>query len=138
MCGMVFAIGSAIATFSYGFPETLGIRFALSVLMLGIVCSASCIFISVWERDADIAAGDRSIASDQSGIPPQFRSLLPWLVALYGIAAFADPWQIHISAGLSALGLYLMARFEKNLPPILLRVLADGVLLTPLLLVGFT
>jgi len=41
----------------------------------------------------------------------------------------ADPWQIHIATGLSALALFAMVRFEGKLCPTLLRVLADGVLL---------
>ncbi len=138
MCGMVFAIGSAIATFSYGQPESMGIRFIGAVAMLGLVCSANCVMISVWERDADLASGDLSIASAMPGIPVKFRRLLLPLVLLYGILAFADPWQIHVAAGISALALYLMARFEKKFSPSLLRALADGVLLTPLLLIAFS
>ncbi len=133
MCGMVFAIGSAIATFSYGLPETAGLPFIVAVAMLGLVCSASCIMISVWERDEDIASGDRSIASEKAGIPPNIRRLLLPLVFLYAIVSFIDPWQIHIAAGLSALALYVMARFEEKFPPTLLRAMADGVLLTPVL-----
>lgn len=136
MCGTVFAIGSAIATFSYGQAGTTNLRFLGAVAMLGLVCSASCILISVWEREEDIASGDNSIASPTPGIPPRFRRLLLPLVLLYAIVAFADPWQIHVAAGLSALALYLMARFEKKLSPTLLRALADGVLLTPLLLIA--
>ena len=138
MCGMVFAIGSAIATFSYGLPETASLPFIVAVAMLGLVCSASCIMISVWERDEDIASGDRSIASEKPGIPSSIRRLLLPLVLLYCIVAFIDPWQIHIAAGLSALALYVMARFEEKLSPTLLRAMADGVLLTPVLFVVFT
>lgn len=138
MCGMVFAIGSTIAPFSYSQPETSGIPFLGAVTMLGLVCSASCILISVWERDADLASGDRSVASAKPGIPPRFRKFLLPLVLLYGIVAFSDPWQIHIATGLSALALAAMVRFEGNIPATLLRALADGVLLTPLLFIAFT
>lgn len=137
-CGMVFAIGSAISTFSYGRLETTDFRFLGAVAMLGLVCSASCILISVWERDSDINAGDRSISSEKPGVPTSIRRLLPPLVLLYVVVAFFDPWQIHVSAGLSALALYFLVRFEKETSPILLRVLADGVLLTPLLLLPFS
>ena len=41
----------------------------------------------------------------------------------------ADPWQIHIATGLSALALFAMLRFQGKPCPTLLRVLADGVLL---------
>ena len=138
MCGMIFALGSGIATYSYGQPQIANLHFLGAVAMLGLVCSASCIMISVWERDSDLASGDRSIASSRPGIPPYFRRLLLPLVALYGVVAFTDPWQIHVAAGLSALALYFMARYEKKFSPPLLRTLADGVLLTPLLLLPFT
>lgn len=138
MCGMVFALGSAIATYSYGQEQVRAFQFLGAVAMLGLVCSASCMMISVWERDADLACGDRSMASIQPGVPPYFRRLLLPLIALYGIVALTDPWQIHVAAGLSSLGLYLMARFEESISPPLLRTLADGVLLTPLLLLPFT
>lgn len=137
MCGMVFAIGSAISTFSYGLPETNSLPFFGAVAMLGLVCSANCVLISVWERDEDLACGDRSIASEKPGIPRHFRRLLLPLVLLYAIVAFADPWQIHVAAGISALALYLMARFEEKLSPTLLRAMADGALLTPLLFIPF-
>ncbi len=138
MCGMVFAFGSATATFSYGLPGTLGVGFIIALTMSGLVCSANCILISVWERDEDLASGDRSAASATPGIPRWFRRLLLPLVLLYGFMAFADAWQIHVAAGLSALALFAMVRFEKNLSLESLRAMADGVLMTPLLLIGFT
>ena len=137
MCGMIFAIGSAIATYSYGQPQTTGFRFLGAVAMLGLVCSASCVMISVWERDADLASGDRSIASARPEILRCIRRLLLPLIVLYGFVAISDPWQIHIAVGLSALALYLMARFEERFSPTLLRTLADAVLLTPLLFLPF-
>jgi hypothetical protein len=136
-CGMVFAIGSAIATFSYGRAETSGIDFLGAVAMLGLISSASCILISVWERDADLTSGDPSIASERPGIPPFFHRLLIPLFLLFVILAFTEPLQIYLSSSLSALALYLMVRFENELSPTLLRVLADGVLLSPLLFIAF-
>ena len=138
MCGMVFAIGSAIATFSYRRTETSGIDFIGAVAMLGLICSASCILISVWERDEDLASGDRSIASENPGIPAFFPRMLVPLFLLFVILAFTQPLQIYLSGSLSALALYLMVRFEEKLSPTLLRVLADWVLLTPLLFIAFT
>ncbi len=137
MCGMIFATGSATATYSFAQPQTIGFSFLGAVVMLGIVCSASCIWISVWERDADLASGDHSIVSENVRIPSRIRRLLLPLAALCGVLAFTEPWQIHVAACLSALALYLMARFGGELSPTLLRAMADGVLLTPLLLLPF-
>ena len=127
MCGVVFAIGSTVACFSYSSPEATGIAFFLSVAMLAIVCSANCILISVWERVADLSCGDLSIATAGLGIPPEFRRLIIPLLLLYAVAAFADPWQIHLATGLSALALAAMVRFEDKFSPELLRALADFV-----------
>ena len=63
LCGMLFALGCVIAPHAFKAPGSGDARFWLAAFSLGLVCSASCILISVWEREEDLSTGDRSIAT---------------------------------------------------------------------------
>lgn len=137
LCGMIFALGSVISVDFFEGPAVAGMGFILPTILLGLVCSAACILISIWERDADLEAADRSIATQNPSVP----GFLPGVISLLAIVciglAFIDSWQIYLAITLSAAALRLALHFEKHLSVATLRVLADGVLLSPLVVIFF-
>lgn len=136
LCGMIFGIGSVIAPHAF-LPPGGRSGFILAALLLGLVCSANCVLISLWEKEEDIAGNDRSMATLPSPIIPHIGSAITALILLASAMAISGPWQIHLAVALSALSLRLMLHFEDRLSQRSLRVLADAVLLTPFLLIGF-
>ena len=134
LCGMVFGIGCVIAPHAF-LPTGGGSSFLISVVVLGLVCSANCVLISVWEKEEDIAGNDRSMATSRSRIIPHMANALTGLTILAAAMALFSPWQIHLAVGVSALALRMLLHFEDRLSQRTLRVLADAVLLSPLLFV---
>lgn len=134
LCGMIFGLGCVIAPHAFLLPNH-GFGFLLSAVLLGLVCSANCVLISVWEKDEDIAGNDSSLATSQSCIIPHITNALTGLILLAAAMAVFGPWQIHLAVAASALALRLMLHFEKHLSRRNLRVLADAALLSPLLFV---
>lgn len=134
LCGMVFAIGCVIAPHAFLSPDS-DPGFLIAAIFLGLVCSANCILISAWEKEEDIAGNDRSMATSHSRIIPHMGNALTGLAILAAAMAFVGPWQIHLAVCLSALALRMMLHFEDRLSQRTLRVLADAVLLSPLLFV---
>jgi hypothetical protein len=134
LCGMVFSIGCVIAPHAF-LPTDGSPTFLISVVLLGLVCSANCVLISVWEKEEDIAGNDRSMATSQSRIIPHMANALTGLTILAAAMALFGPWQIHLAVGVSALALRMLLHFEDRLSQRTLRVLADAVLLSPLLFV---
>lgn len=133
LCGMLFGLGTVIAPHAFVPPGTSDLRFYLPMVFLGLVCSASCVLISIWERNADIASNDRSAATLESRMIPHMGKAITCLAFLSAALAFMGPWQIYLSVAASAIALRIMLRFDDRIPPAALRALADGVLLTPLL-----
>jgi hypothetical protein len=134
LCGMIFALGCVIAPHAF-LANGGGWDYSFATILLGLVCSANCLLISVWEKEEDIAGNARSIATFPSRLIPHLAKALTGLMLLAAAMAFFGPWQIHLAACLSALCLRVMLRFEKRLSQQSLRVLADAVLLSPLLFV---
>jgi hypothetical protein len=93
------------------------------------------VLISVWEKEEDIAGKDRSMATSQSRIIPHIANALTGLTILSAAMALFGPWQIHLAVAVSSLALRMMLHFEDRLSQRTLRVLADAVLLSPLLFV---
>ncbi|MEP2775257.1 MAG: hypothetical protein ABJQ29_01835 [Luteolibacter sp.] len=137
LCGMLFALGCAITPHAFEADTHDASSFWIAVGSLGLVCSASCILISFWERDEDLAVNDVSIATDHSKVDRHMLLALPLLAALCIPAALSGNWPIYASVAVSAIALLLMLRFQEMLSKSLLRVLADAVLLTPLIFVWF-
>ena len=121
------------------------ISLVLVALHFLALCLVNCLLISRWERDIDVAQGQQSLA-----LEPQLRHafrlvpVLPWLLALESGAlalrppsnGFADLlWSHHffLSIAMSAALLGVVDRREKHTGWQPARVLADVVLLTPLL-----
>lgn len=138
LCGMIFALGSVLAVDYYAALATVDLGFVIPVILFGLLCSASCILISIWERDADMSISDVSFATRHGSIPPLLAPAISLLSIVCVILAFLGIWQIYLALALSALSLRLMLHFEKFLSVATLRVLADAVLLSPLLLIAFT
>jgi len=137
LCGMLFGLGTVIAPHAFAPPGISELRFYLPMVFFGLACSASCVLISIWEREADLASSDRSVATLQSGIIPHMAKAITALAAISTAFAFLGPWQIYLSVAVSAVALRLMLRFDDRIPPAALRALADGVLLSPLLFAFF-
>jgi hypothetical protein len=134
LCGMIFALGCVIAPHDF-LANGGGWDYVFATILLGLVCSANCLLISVWEKEEDNACKTRSIATSPSRLIPHLAKALTGLILLAAAMAFFGPWQIHLAVCFSALCLRVMLRFEKHLSQQSLRVLADAVLLSPLLFV---
>lgn len=132
LCGMIFGLGCVIAPHAF-LPTGGGSGFFPAALFLCLVCAANCTLISAWEREEDIAGNDRSMATLPSRIIPHISRALSILILLAAAVALIGPWRIHLAVAASALALRGMLRFEDRLSRRALRVLADAVLLTPLL-----
>jgi len=136
LCGMIFALGCVITP--HAFLTSLNeSEFAVAAILLGLICSANCLLISFWEKEEDIAGNDRSFATRTSPIIPHVAPALSTLILLTAAIAFTGRWQIHLAVCLSALALRILLHFEDYLSQRTLRVLADAVLLTPLLFIFF-
>ena len=135
LCGFLFAIGTAIAPFTF---SDLTVTLLISISLLGMLFSVNCILISIWEREADLAAEDLSIASAESRIVPRIAALTTVIALTAGCVTFFADWQLYLAIALAAAGLRLILLFQNHLSLLTLRVLADTVLLTPLLLIRFT
>ena len=134
LCGMIFALGCVIAPHDF-LANGGGWDYVFATILLGLVCSANCLLISVWEKEEDNACNTRSIASSPSRLIPHLSKALTGLILLAAAMAFFGPWQIHLAVCLSALSLRVMLHFKEHLSQQSLRVLADAVLLSPLLFV---
>lgn len=137
LCGMLFSIGCAITPHAFGAGEGHPVAFWIAVASFGIACSTACILISVWECDEDLAVNDSSIATDYANASTWMTLALPALLLLCVPAVIFGNWYIYASVALSVLCLLLMLRFQKHLSKPKLRVLADVVLLTPLIFIWF-
>jgi hypothetical protein len=134
LCGMIFGLGCVIAPHAF-LPTDSGPAFLVSAILLGLVCSANCVLISLWEKEEDVAGNDRSMATSPSRIIPQMARALTVLISLAAAMAFIGPWRILFAVCISASALRLMLRFENRLSQRTLRTLADAVLLSPLLFI---
>ncbi len=134
LCGLIFGLGCVIAPHAFLPPDERS-GFLVATFFLGLVCSANCVLISAWEKEEDIAGNDRSMATSRSRIIPHMAHALTGLIILSAALSIIGPWRIHLAVCLSALALRMMLHFEDHLSQPSLRVLADAVLLTPLLFV---
>jgi len=133
LCGMLFALGSAIGPHAFAPDGLHEFQFFLPVTFFGFVCSASCILISIWERDADLASSDSSFATSRAYLIPHVSTALSCLVVSSAALAFFSSWQLFAATALAALALRITLHFEKNLSRPMRRALADALLLTPLI-----
>jgi len=135
VCGLVFAVGCALGVEAVRQSWMVALP---AVLLFGGVCALNCLAISAWEKKADRA-------NDVAAAGCWWRRLdadLPWL----GVALMLLSYVAHQEASggaifqamfVSCLGLTTLhlLRGTPWMGVRLRRVLADAVLLTPLLLV---
>jgi hypothetical protein len=103
------------------------------------ICFVNCVLISSWERDVDLAHQQSSLALDSRHAP--WIPWAPWILAVAAASvAFGGSAPSRTIAGCVAASALLLAaldHFEPRIgwPPA--RVLADVVLMTPLVALGF-
>ncbi len=138
MCGMLFALGCAIAPHAYATHPWINTpTLIIPIILFGMVCSSSCILISIWEKAADSIASDPSIITTHSFFIPYLATTLNYLSAASAALAYFFHWQALLSVALSTILLRLALHHQNRISPLNLRVLADAVLLTPLIFMGF-
>ncbi len=134
MCGMLFALGCAIAPHFYATkPWIQTPSLFIPVIMFGVVCSASCILISIWEKEADAITADSSIITTHANFIPYLASTLTYLTAATLTLSCFFHWQAFLSISLSAILLRLALHHQNRISSMNRRVLADTVLLSPLI-----
>ena len=125
--GFVFALGATLPVWT----RAPGAALLVGALLFAALCSLNCLLIAVWERSADAAQGQASLAL---AWPPLKTLLAPALLTLSLLAFATSVWLpplVSVTVGSSALLLWLLAHFQNALPEELLRVLVDAALLTP-------
>lgn len=108
---------------------------AVPVVLFALLAFANCALIAVWERPVDAAHGEVSLAR-QFARGDKVARAAGWGALASGIFAMVcapTAYRSGASAALSAAFLLLLDRAEPRLTARLARVLADAVLLTPLL-----
>lgn len=107
----------------------------------GLLCFANCALIALWEHEVDLAQGQESLAQQFGRVAPLSRAL-PWALALAALGSatwLTRGWNqramLCVSSSSALLG--VVDRLEKRMGRQLARVLADVVLLTPLVLLAF-
>ncbi len=137
LCGIIFAFGTVLPVYVYA-GDYNSILLTLHPLMFGLLCSLNCFLISWWERESDIANDDPASVTDvpDAGKYIRFAGITLALAAL--ILRYLDfpnyGWAIHTAIFVSAAGLVILSKLENRLSKRALRVLADVVLLSPLII----
>ena len=124
--GLVFAFGVTLPVWT----QAPGPALFVGTLLAAAVFGLNCLLIAVWERRADAAQGQVSLALAW----PWLETLLePALLALSLLALMSGLWLpplLSAALGSSALLLWTLQR-SRGLPAELLRTLVDAALLTP-------
>ncbi len=134
VCGLVFSVGCALGVEGVRHEWLVALP---AVLLFGGVCALNCLAISAWDKEADRV-------NDTTAAGCWWRRLdadLPWLgvvLMLLSYVAFyeADGGAVFQAIFVSSLGLTALhlLRGAPWMGARLRRVLADAVLLTPLLI----
>jgi len=137
LCGMLFSMGCAIGPHAYAPNHSMQLAYLLVVVLFGLLCSASCVLISIWEKDSDHASKDPSVVSSQKEIVPHIAKALVALAAIAAVLSIFVFVKALLAIALAAVFLNFTLRFQDRLSLLTRRVLADAVLLTPLIFVLF-
>lgn len=132
LCGMLFALGSAIGPHAFAPDSQDHLAYFLPVAFLGVLCSVSCILISIWERSADLATADNSFGTLRPYLASSFSSGLIGLSLISLVVSFYSTTEVYMAIAISALALSVAIHFEDRLTQPMRRVLADALLLSPL------
>lgn len=151
LCGVVFAIGTVMPVYwhvsdSILFAIPLEIVFSGSLLinvdtfLFAALCVLNCIGISIWEKVADADGNDPQAVAQYA---PQIEQSFPMLAVSLMVVAigllwdgsynFSDTWKIKVCVALSAGSLLAIHSSRDRLHPLVSRVIADAVLLWPLI-----
>lgn len=132
---VIFALGCALAPAASA-PEKIT-ELLVPVTLFGLLCFANCALIASWEKDADAAHGQTSLALQLKGL----RSIipaLPWIVAVIASASvFLNPTPSHPGAlctAASGILLGLLDRLQPRIGRENARALVDFTLMTPVAL----
>ncbi len=105
-----------------------------AMVLFALLCFTNCALISRWERDVDLAHGQRSLALDASENAWVIRQF-PLMIAVLAVAVSAandPPLRVAGACALaSAMLLAVVDQFEPRMGWRAARVLADVVLMTP-------
>jgi len=137
LCGMLFAVGCVIGPHAYASELETPFAFGLVVVLFGLLCSASCILISIWEKESDLASNDPSVVTSQKKLIPHVANCLLALAVITVALSFLGFWKVLLSIALAAILLRLTLRFQNHLSTLTCRVLADALLLTPVIFLPF-
>ena len=125
--GAVFAAGVTLVLWPQlpWWPQLM-----LPTLLFAGLCSLNCSLIALWEAEVDRQQGQLSIMQSH----PQVAGYLePSCLVLAGLAWWLAPFPLGLALALAALNLYGLQRCASHMSRSALRVLADALLLTPLL-----
>jgi hypothetical protein len=135
LCGMLFSLGCVITPQAFEASGSIDTKLWLAAFSFGLICSASCLLISIWEKDEDLATGDHSLATLHPGIVNYLSGAIAVIAVLSACLAILGPWQIYVAVALAACAQLATLRYETHLSKPMLRVIGDAVLLTPLLFI---
>jgi len=133
--GLVFATGSTLTFWSqlHSLGNVESILFILVTICFAMLCFLNCSFISLWEKSVDILHKQPSMAraSNIQTLTFQLKSAVLILIAISILLPIG--FELRVAFILSSLGLWLLQYTQAKTSVDLRRVLADVVLMTPLL-----
>ncbi|MGK0185661.1 MAG: hypothetical protein ACI9R3_001439 [Verrucomicrobiales bacterium] len=154
LCGVVFAMGTVLPVYwhvsdaiLFGIPMEMifdgNLLINVDTFLFAALCVLNCVAISVWEKAADADGNDPQAVAQYS---PQIEHWFPMLgVSLIVVAigllwdgalVFSATWKIKIGIALATASLLVVHSLRARLHPLASRVLADAVLLWPLILLA--
>lgn len=131
--GAVFALGTLVVFI----PQLPLTQLWLPWLSFALLCSFNCYLIALAEKPLDRAQGAPSLAQQFSRLEPLLKCLLPAFTLALSLLALYLQTSLYLIMAVSSFGLYILLLKRNQLDSELLRVLADTVLLSPLLFILF-
>jgi len=129
-------LGGGVGLFPAARPDTALGSLALPLALFTLLCFVNCTLISIWEEAVDEVHGQTSLARQFRG-RAVFGRALPWVLAGSSLAAGCTLAGPARSAAFCVAGSSLLLagvdRIERRAGRALARVLADVVLLTPVI-----
>lgn len=133
--GIVFALGTGLSLWSQLDASNI-LLFSLATLCFAALCFLNCSFISLWERFIDAKHQQPSLA--RSSDVQNFSNLLQLAIISLCILSMVLPFDLSLKLAfvLSSIGLWIVNYTQISVK--LKRVLADVVLMSPLLILIFS
>lgn len=132
--GIVFALGTSLSLWSQLDASNI-LLFSLATLCFAVLCFLNCSFISLWERFIDAKHQQPSLA--RTSDVQNFSNLLQLAIISLCILSMVLPFDLSLKLAfvLSSIGLWIVNYTQISVK--LKRVLADVVLMSPLLVLIF-